>query len=309
MRLRVFLFLHKTYILNSPELDYLSRQGTPYTQYFVPNGNNGIPETSLIYQLKANSSGKTVIVAINFSGTPLDMYQVVNTSWGATPGTTFTDMLGFSGTTYTDITPSSEIHVTLPPRSYTVYVQGTNVSLPIELLDFQAFPERESVLLKWSSSAEQNFDRYEIERSTGDGGRFEQIGILDGKASDAVNKYIFRDEQPEQNTPLFYRLKMLDTDGAFEYSPIRQAIIQRRSFDAFVAPNPAMAESKLYLNTIREQNFHLTFVNALGQTVLEQSFFAEAGDQLIELPALAPGMYTLLLQGESEQFVLNYVKN
>lgn len=306
--------LHKTYILNSPNADYLSRQSTPYYQFFVQNGNNGIKETSLIYQLQANGSGKTVIVAINFSGTPLDMYQGVNTSWGATPGTTFTDMLGTSGIQNTNITPNSEIHVTLPPRSYTVWVQGVNTPLhtplPVELLDFQAFPERESVLLKWSAASEKAFSHYEIERSTDDAQDFKSIGKQEGASgSSTTGNYIFRDEHPVQNTPLYYRLKMVNSDGSFEYSPIRQLTLQRRSFDAFVAPNPSVTSSKLYLNTLQAQNFKLNFVNALGQVVYTQPFFAEEGDTDLTLPVLDRGIYTLVLQGELEQIVLQFVKN
>ncbi|MEO6039939.1 MAG: alpha-amylase family glycosyl hydrolase, partial [Saprospiraceae bacterium] len=174
-RINKLMSLHQSYIYGSTEADYLSRYSTPYGQFFVP-GTNGGPETSLIYQLKPSGSGKNVIVAVNFSQNALDMYQHINTGWGATAGTTFTDMLGYSGATLTNITNNNEIHVTLPARSYTVYVQGVNTPLPVELLDFQANPEASTVLLNWRTATERNFDRYEVERSTGDASHFVRIG-------------------------------------------------------------------------------------------------------------------------------------
>jgi alpha-amylase len=294
--------LHKTYIYGSPQEDYLSRSSTPYYQYFVPNGNNGTPQTTLIYQIKPNGTGKNVIVAINFSGTPLDVYQGINTSWGASAGTTFTDMLGFSGTQNTNITNNNEIHVTLPPRSYTVYVQGVNTPLPIELLDFQAFAERESVLLKWRSGDQQNFDHFEIERSTGDVDHFGAIGTVAGiKNEDA---YSWPDDQAPRNTTLYYRLKMVDADGKFTYSPIRHAVLNRRSFEAYVAPVPATAGTKLFLNTLHAQNFHLTAINALGMVVYQQEIETAAGENTVLLPILPAGIYSLRIEGESEQTVL-----
>jgi alpha-amylase len=298
--------LHKTYIYGSPQVDYLSRISTPYYQYFVPNGNNGTPQTTLIYQLKPNGTGKNVIVAINFSGTPLDVYQGINTSWGAPAGTVFTDMLGFSGMQNTTITNNNEIHVVLPARSYTVYVQGINTPLPVELLDFQAFPERESVLLKWQTESEKNLNRYEIERSNGDAAHFEKMGSEEGKGQAGNSLYSWPDEKAPQNTPLYYRLKMVDNDGTFRYSPIRQAILARRSFEAFISPNPVHGAGKLYLNTLHAQHFHVSILNAQGALISEQDIDAGAGENTMALPVLPTGLYSLQLQGETENTAFQF---
>lgn len=304
--------LHETYIYQSGDVDYLSGIGSGYCQYFVPNGNNGTAQTSLIYQLKPNSTGKAVIVAINFSGTPLDMYQCINTNgaWGgAGPGTTFTDMLGYSGGLYTDITPSSEIHITLPARSYTVYVQGTNTPLPVELLDFQALPESDRVLLRWSAASERGFSRYEIERSVGDATRFEIIGAVSGKNTLATTDYTHYDEQPVFNQPLYYRLRMVDADGSVEYSPVRTATLERRTLQAILAPNPG-AEASLYLLLENGQDLRIRITDALGRVVHEQHQFLESGESIWPLPtaALPGGRYQVSVQSEREVLALPWVK-
>ncbi len=303
-RIDALIELHETYIYESEEADYLSKAGTGYCQFFVANGNNGTPQTSLIYQLKPNSTGKAVIVAINFSGTPLDMYQCINTSaaWGnAVPGTTFTDMLGYSGGLYTDITPSNEIHVILPPRSYTVYVQGQNTPLPVELLDFQAMPEKERVLLRWSSASERNFSRYEVQRSVGTETRFETIGTVSSKNATGTANYLLYDEQPVFNQPLYYRLRMVDADGKIEYSPVRTAMLEQHILEAYLAPNPGSAVS-VYLNVQSAQEFRIRITDALGRSVYEQQYFAEAGESAWPLPTakLPNGTYQVTVQGERE---------
>jgi len=304
--------LHQTYIYGSSDVDYLSRSGTPYCQFFVPNGNNGIPQTSLVYQIKPNGSGKTTIVAINFSGTPLDMYQCINTSgaWGgATSGTTFTDMLGYSSTPNTNITPSNEIHILLPARSYTVYVQGVNTPLPVELLDFQATPEQEKVLLHWSVATEKEFSRYEVERSVGNDSHFAGIGTVAGTNNLAPSKYNFRDEQPLFNQPLYYRLRMVDANSQSSYSAVRMATLARRTIEAFLAPNPGLS-TDLHLRLKDAQTLHIRVVDALGRLVHEQNTFAEAGESTLGLQVahLTAGVYRVIVQGEQEYKVLPFRK-
>jgi Alpha amylase, catalytic domain len=303
--------LHEQYIFGSPNVDYLSRFSTPYYQYFVPNGNNGSSATTLVYQMQANSSGKTVIVAINFSGTPLDMYQGVNTGWGATAGTTFTDMLGFSGTTYTNITNNNELHITLPPRSYTVYVQGQLTPLPVELLKFQALPDQEKVLLRWASQNEQDLKKYSIERSVGNELNFKQIGEMPGKGTAfRGSEYTYYDEKPAFNQAMYYRLRMTDQDGSETYSPVRQLMLTKRLFEAYLAPNPG-ANTTLFLNRVTAGDVRLNIVDALGRIVLEENLSLEAGETYLPLNGQhwPSGLYRVSIQDAAEQMTLSWEKH
>jgi len=309
-RINNLMSLHQTYIYGSTQADYLSRSGTTYSQFFVP-GVNGGPEKSLIYQLKPNGSGKNVIVAINFSLNAVDMYQQINPNWGASAGTTFTDMLGYSGSLTTNITGSNELHVTLPARSYTVYVQGINTPLPVELLDFQVAPEASSVLLNWKTATERNFDHYEIERSVGRATQFSRIGDAAALQSTTTAAYTFRDLQPPINTPLYYRLRMVDADGRSEYSSMRTTILERKTLQGVLAPNPTAVDVFLNLQLTEEQDLHLVVTNLLGQVILEQRWPAETGSSQWPLvTAQWPnGLYRVTVQGHTERLNLTLEKN
>lgn len=301
--------LHKTYIFGSNDRRYLSNNGSGFNQYFEPNGNNGGPETTLIYQLKPNASGRDVIVAINFSLNPLDVYQVIETGWGSGPGTTFTDMLGNSYTPSTNITPSSEIHVLLPPRSYTVFVEGNLTPLPVELIDFQVNAGKDNVQLRWETSAEKDLERYEIQRATGNANTFEPIGTLAAKNAPEGATYGFTDQKPAFNTALYYRLKMLDTDGSFKYSPIRQTEISKRSLTAGLSPNPGV-QGVLQLNAETAQTVRIRAIDLWGKTAWAQEIYAETGETKVPLPSRywPSGTYTIALDGLTEQQVLRWVK-
>lgn len=305
LRINDLVSLHQDYIYGSTEIDYLSRFSTPYYQSFL----SGLNSTTLIYQIKPNGSNKNVIVAINFAGTALDVYQGVREDWGVTSGETFTDMLGYSGNTFTTIVGPSgnpQIHVTLPSRSYTVYVEGTNTPLPVELLDFSAASIGKVVQLSWRTATERNFDRYEIERAVGADWQFSVIGSVAGAGQD--QRYSFTDETAPANVPLYYRLKMLDRDGTFAYSDARQVLIEQRSFNAFVAPNPTPGQASVYLSNEKSQAFLLSVYNSLGQLAYEQTIELEAGEAALPLPDVAAGMYRVTLQGERETLQMNWIK-
>lgn len=113
--------IHKNYIFGATQRDYLSRFGTPYVQNFT----SGYDHTTLFYQLSGAPTGRDVLVAINYAGEPLQMAHGVNVaSMNLAPGDTLTDLLGHSGALYAVVNASGEVNISLPPRSYSVWVQG-----------------------------------------------------------------------------------------------------------------------------------------------------------------------------------------
>lgn len=135
---------------------------------------------------------------------------------------------------------------------FRVYGQGNNASLrdgqfnfcgsvaisstilPVKLLSFHARINGNSVVLDWTSSAEENFSRYEIERSN-TGSSFTSIGSKTViPSTGAESRYSFTDLSPHPGVN-FYRLKMIDVDGKYSYSAILQVNPNARGgFRAFM---------------------------------------------------------------------------
>lgn len=94
------------------------------------------------------------------------------------------------------------------------------VILPLNLLDFIANKENSKVKLKWTTSYEQNFSRFDVEKSN-DAVLFKTIGSVPAKATSLISKsvYDFEDKESEQQV-VYYRLKMLDRDGKINFSKI-----------------------------------------------------------------------------------------
>jgi hypothetical protein len=96
---------------------------------------------------------------------------------------------------------------------------------PVELNYFKLSIESEKVELTWETASEQFASHVEIERSS-DKINFEKIGSV--KLDAAKNKqksYKFTDPNPFADYS-YYRLKMIDIDGQFDYSEIITAYIE-----------------------------------------------------------------------------------
>ncbi|MBB3841520.1 hypothetical protein FHS57_005548, partial [Runella defluvii] len=119
--------VHKKYIFGSPSLTRLNASGSGYAS----NYSSASADKALIYQLQGPSStNKDIIVAINFSDSYLKVDHAINTRGGSiATGARFTDMLRRSAFPYAQVNASGQIYIELPPRSYSVWVQGSDVPI------------------------------------------------------------------------------------------------------------------------------------------------------------------------------------
>jgi hypothetical protein len=92
--------------------------------------------------------------------------------------------------------------------------------LPVRLSGFTVQKQGAAALLQWQTSQEQNSRLFAIEKST-DGAGYAVIGSVDAAgSSSAARNYSFTDPTPQSGMN-YYRLKQLDADGHFTYSPVR----------------------------------------------------------------------------------------
>jgi sugar lactone lactonase YvrE len=89
--------------------------------------------------------------------------------------------------------------------------------LPVELSAFTAMPHREGILLKWTTATEQNNAGFQIERKSNSD--WQSIGFVQGYGTTAsAQSYTFIDKRVSGKVA--YRLKQMDFDGKFAYSPV-----------------------------------------------------------------------------------------
>lgn len=149
------------------------------------------------------------------------------------------------------------------------HILPLNGSAPVELVDFQARRYGpHTARLNWQTAVEEGFATFAIERQKGQS--WQQIGIEPARAvAGSGASYVFFD--PDAPAPLaYYRLKMLDRDGSFAYSPIRSVAFDgEKSLRVF--PNPAT--DRLYLqfsDDLEEEDLQVELCDWSGRVVAQQ---------------------------------------
>jgi hypothetical protein len=90
-----------------------------------------------------------------------------------------------------------------------------------ELTSFRIYPVIDHSQLEWTTAIESDLQDFVVERSA-DGTTFLPVGRVTAKGS--YSEYAFTDNSPldvDMSRTFYYRLKMVDRSGAFQYSEVR----------------------------------------------------------------------------------------
>jgi hypothetical protein len=141
--------------------------------------------------------------------------------------------------------------------------------LPVELTSFQAARVGSRVKLTWKTASEVNNFGFEIERMQ-DGKSWARIGFVEGHGtSDVPRSYVWTDVNPVSSTgDIKYRLRQVDRDGTFEYSPVVSVSTGAASFGFRSAyPNPFNPSTTLSFVVDRDSYVTLKIFDQSGREV------------------------------------------
>jgi len=97
--------------------------------------------------------------------------------------------------------------------------------IPVELKSFTAAVIDGAVNLQWTTVTETNNHGFEILRSAHNDNQWQLIGFVAGHGTTTeTNDYSFVDGNVQPGS-YSYRLKQIDFDGTFEYSPVVEVVI------------------------------------------------------------------------------------
>jgi hypothetical protein len=167
--------------------------------------------------------------------------------------------------------------------------------LPVTLVSFTGKKTTENQnTLQWITADEKDFDRFEIQRSE-DAKAFETIGSVDGEAAinAALKSYEFADNQAKDMG--YYRLKMVDTDGSFNYSKIISINSTGQSAEDHgivgpFYPNPSLGRVYVDLYTTENGSWTITVSDATGRVIRSENRTLQKGMHKITLDHLPSGL-------------------
>ena len=166
-------------------------------------------------------------------------------------------------------------------------------ALPVSIIDFKVRKEELTSVVTWTTSAEINSERFEIERST-DGKVWYRIGEVNAAdKSNTLLDYRFVDLLPESGTN-YYRLKAFDHDGTFAFSRIQSVHFPEFAW-ARVFPNPVNDILQIFIRNKRVVK--LTLVNLSGQVLFSSPI---AGQTMkLDVGSYREGIYFIHLQQDN----------
>ncbi|MGZ8523159.1 MAG: S8 family serine peptidase, partial [Chitinophagaceae bacterium] len=175
-------------------------------------------------------------------------------------------------------------------------------ALPVELMSFIIKKEANNdVVAAWTTASENNTDRFEIELSRGNEeyrqNRFVKIGEVNSQGNSTIQQhYQFIDAESNKQGVRYYRLKIVDVDGRFTYSPVR-AVVFDEEIKWQVYPNPSPGIFNLVYQGNEGETVSLKIHDMNGKLVHQLRLTANAFIQKLPIdlggPQFASGIYLL----------------
>lgn len=173
---------------------------------------------------------------------------------------------------------------------------GFSNTLPVQLTQFTATPKTNSVAINWTTASEKDNAVFQIEHSV-NGKDFKSVGSVNGSGSSAQTiSYRFEHTAPTEGVN-YYRLKQIDLDGQFAYSPIKTAIIGTSSF----VLKSNLVTNALDIITTTKAPVAFGIFSTSGQRMIND--FAQ-GEKLVDISRLPAGLYFIkVADGQVARFV------
>jgi len=192
---------------------------------------------------------------------------------------------------------------------FTIGSRTPTNSLPVELTEFHAILQNDIVYLDWQTASEINSSHFIVERSQ-DGYDYQELSTVESEGDTRMaQKYAIEDRSPFFGNN-YYRLKMVDKDGTYEYSRIEIVKIDiMPKFNIF--PNPVNDIIKITKEFSTEEDQTIEIYNINGKllyvnTVSFEDGFFQISTNEIDLPT--GGTYFLRISNGTRNQVLKFFK-
>ncbi|MBC7936592.1 MAG: T9SS type A sorting domain-containing protein [Rhizobacter sp.] len=235
---------------------------------FLSNGTDIIP----------TNAARNIYIAITgiALGGPSTISGGLSFSNGVAPGTGFGSLAGDNPLDNTGVTA----------------ITVTNTT-PVTLTDFNAALVKCRPVLNWTTETEINSDRFEIERSSLNNSIWISVGVVTaGGNTSAKSQYSLIDRNLNGSSEaVLYRLKMIDKDGKYKYSKIVPLVINCKTTQVDVYPNPVQ-KGRLYVSLTGAGKYtEATLLSLSGQVILKRKI--NNGTNYLNTANIANGVYIL----------------
>lgn len=265
------------------------RFNTNASMQFIPNMDgfpNGRRLEDDVTSIELQAVGGVALAAIGLwyddyvvGGDPVTQ-QLLNTI-------TFQAGVTHNDTTFKPCFP----YVQTPWRGFTgaEYVGPKSTIFPVSWLSFGAVKTADQkVQLTWKVASEINSAHYDVEYSIVGSKDFKKIATVLSKSGSSTNTYQYLHAFPSKENVNYYRIKQVDKDGKYSYSPVIPVKIMEPQLIT-VSPNPFVNSIKVFGN---QPALEVRVYNNQGAVLATRQ--AIKGFAEINTSSFARGMYTVV---------------
>ncbi|RYZ18484.1 MAG: T9SS type A sorting domain-containing protein, partial [Chitinophagaceae bacterium] len=180
-------------------------------------------------------------------------------------------------------------------------IQGA--PLPVRFLSFTARRNGAAARLDWDVALEENVARYEVEVAEGEDalrrGQYRLLGNVDPLGTAAGSRrYSYLDARPGKSGTYYYRLRVRNADGSWQFSAIRPVLFSEQ-YEWNVYPNPSAGAIHLNFHAADGSTLRLRLYDGQGRLLRDWSRVASGfvEKETIDLAGFAAGVYLLQADG------------
>ncbi|MCX6352189.1 MAG: T9SS type A sorting domain-containing protein [Bacteroidetes bacterium] len=199
--------------------------------------------------------------------------------------------------------------------SFSIWTLGSgSTPLPVELTLFTAqLKGNNTALLSWTTASEINNNHFDIERSV-DAKTFTKVTEVKGNGTtNNITDYSYMDVFGALPARIiYYRLKQVDDNGAFEYSPIYKLNLTTNADNTMKTYYAKDADKTIIMVTTDDkETYQAEVIDATGNVVIKQSMpvIASPSSMIIDMQTLNKGIYFIRVSNANRSFggkVLKY---
>lgn len=219
----------------------------------------------------------------------------------------------FSGASIFTGTYSAPFFTASLPNTGGVYftVASTNsvsTPLPVELMEFNVHQANGHVLLNWKVTSERDIKSYVVQKSNNAVQFMELDTVLPIANQDIIKEYSSIDTLAYAGLN-YYRLKIIDYDGSFKYSPQRSINVSDPNQTFILHPNPNNGEFSII--TAYQSEFVIRIYDSYGKQLYEE--FVDKPDPLKPFVQnhfklkLKPGIYFCRFGYEQKENAFKFI--
>ena len=192
------------------------------------------------------------------------------------------------------------------------YQAPATFHLPLVLNQFNATLSNKKVSLSWVTGMEKELSHFVIERST-NGVDYVEAGTVSAKGSSNVKiDYSFQDIlNSGAKGMVFYRLRMVDIDSRYQYSPVRAIRVAEMNNEVKILayPNPVTTELRITLpQDWQDKKVSYGLYNVNGQLVKQLVNNKSGQTEIMHVSDIAAGLYIMKVSNGDQSAVQRIIK-